>query len=112
MSSILDSDSRLFYKEDSSQHINITKSVPGKARFIKILVVSYIASNYSCSQCVGHKYNTEHGCPVCGGSLSVGSTLECKLCGSVIYTCGYGNVNIICITVNAIMGAMQDEDVI
>lgn len=50
-----------------------------------------------CHTCIGHKYSIMNGCPVCGGSVgrleNDGACIYvCSKCGSIIETCGFGDV--------------------
>ena len=109
---IIHEDDRLFHKEGSGPYVRNVTNISGKTQYAKILVVSCCNS---CDLCIGRKYNISNGCPICGNDLDSGISNYhhiCGSCGSLTYSCGDGDVKMVGVTVNAVLGMRQDEDVI
>lgn len=98
--SILDEGENLFDHHESKlsyDYLTATKNVDGRVSMIHIVKCAcderIDAAN--CSRCIGHKYNTKHGCPVCGATwvaYPFEKIYQCNTCGSVIIPCGFGDV--------------------
>ena len=65
-----------------------------------IRIVNCCKAILNCRTCIGHKYSIMNGCPVCGGSVgrlennstSTPAMYVCSKYGSMIETCGFGDV--------------------
>lgn len=63
-------------------------------RVCDVRVVPCSENISACAECIGHKYNLKHGCPMCGGSILVSvsnsptATYRCNECELVIASCG------------------------
>ena len=86
----------------------ISRALSSDLNVIKVLIVRCIRrlpSMHECNECIGRKYNTLRGCPVCGSSLlsredsiycsmiyTFSKVLSCCICSSIIVGCGAGDV--------------------
>lgn len=95
---ILDEDKNLF-TNIGTEHVmaritDETGLIVSSMHFVRC-TYSMVGSN-GCAECIGHKYNLEYGCPVCGADVARmtvnGSAHICNVCGSASISCGLGDV--------------------
>lgn len=77
-------------------YAKLLKDVDKRVSDVRVVPCSETIS--ACAECIGHKYNLKHGCPICGGSVLVSvsnsptATYRCNECELVIASCGQLNV--------------------
>lgn len=111
--SVINEDPGLF--EDSASSIDIVTAMhryPGKL----LTVRCRLPGSLYCAGCIGHKYNLEYGCPICGAKTSlIDGTLvlyKCEQCSSVILECGCRDVRAVSYVPETVNTLRSTEDII